>query len=91
MNILEKANEIIFKRGEEKQREYGPMDESLSKAAEVASILCNKEITTEDFYKCMIALKVSRMAYNVKKDTMLDAVGYMAALDDYKNGGYDEK
>lgn len=90
MNILKKANEIIFERSEEKQREYGPFSESMDNAAKVASILCNKEITTEDFYKCMIALKVSRMSYNTKKDTMLDCVGYISALDDFKNGGYEK-
>lgn len=90
MNILEKANQIIFDRAEEKQREYGPFDKSMESAAKVASILCNKEISTEDFYKCMVALKVSRMAFNTKKDTMLDCVGYIAALDDFKNGGYEK-
>lgn len=89
MNILKKANSIIFERDEESDRQYGPFDESMAKAALVASALTNKEITTEDFYKCMIALKISRMAYNTKKDTMLDCVGYIAALDDLKNGGYD--
>ena len=89
-NILLKSNEIIFTRKEEKERQYGPLAESLSDAAKVASILCKKKITTEDFYKCMIALKISRIGYNVKKDTMLDAVGYIAALDDYVNGGYDK-
>jgi len=88
-NILLKANEIIFGRKEEKQRQYGPIDESISKAARMASEMCNKEITTEDFYKCVIALKMSRMAYNTKKDTMLDCVGYISALDSYKNGGYE--
>lgn len=90
MNILKKAQEIIFDRKEEKERQYGNIDDSISKAALVASELCDKEITTEDFYKCMIALKVSRMAYNTKKDTMLDCVGYIAALDNFKNGGYDK-
>ena len=70
-------------------RQYGHIDDSIAKAARVASELCNKEITTEDFYKCMIALKVSRMAYNTKKDTMLDCVGYIAALDNFKNNGYE--
>lgn len=90
MNILKKAQEIIFDRKEEKERQYGNIDDSIRKAAFVASELCNKEITAEDFYKCMIALKVSRMAYNTKKDTMLDCVGYIAALDNFKNGGYDK-
>lgn len=82
-NILEQANDIIFKRDEEKDRQYGPFSDSMSKAARVATEMCNKEITTEDFFKCMIALKISRMAYNHKHDTMLDAIGYIAGLDDY--------
>lgn len=82
-NILEQANDIIFKRDEEKDRQYGPFSDSIAKAARVATEMCNKEITTEDFFKCMIALKISRMAYNHKHDTMLDAIGYVAGLDDY--------
>ena len=90
MNILKKAQEIIFDRKEEKERQYGNIDESMTKAALFASEICNKTITTEDLYKCMIALKISRMSYNTKKDTMLDCVGYIAALDNFKNGGYDK-
>jgi len=85
MNILEKANKIINLRAEEKERQYGPFDKSMQKAAIVATELCNKKITTEDFYKCMIALKISRMAYNLKEDTLLDAVAYIGALNNYKN------
>lgn len=85
MNILEEANKIVNLRAEEKEREYGPFDESMKKASVIASELCEKKITTEDFYKCMIALKISRMAYNLKEDTLLDAVGYIAALNNYSN------
>jgi len=83
MSILLKAHAITHERKEEKQRQYGPFDESMAKAARVASELCNKHISTEDFYKCMVALKISRMAYNTKEDTMLDAVAYISALDEY--------
>lgn len=83
MSILLKAHSIIHDRDEEKQRQYGPFDKSMSKAARVASELCNKHITTEDFYKCMIALKISRMAYNLKEDTLMDAAGYISALDEF--------
>jgi hypothetical protein len=85
MNILEEANKIINLRAEEKERQYGPFKESMQKAAIVATELCNKKITTEDFYKCMIALKISRMAYNLKEDTLLDAVAYIGALNNYEN------
>jgi len=83
MSILLKAHNIAHNRSEEKERQYGPFDESMTKAARIASELCNKQITPEDFYKCMVALKISRMAYNMKEDTMLDAVAYISALDEY--------
>lgn len=83
MNILKKANEIVNERSEEKAREYGPFSDSLRKAAVIATELCNKDISTEDFYKCLIALKMSRMAYNLKEDTLLDAAAYIGALDNY--------
>jgi hypothetical protein len=83
MNILEKANEIVNQRSEEKEREYGPFDKSMSNAASIASVLCDKAITPEDFYKCMIALKISRMASNLKEDTLLDCVAYIGALNNF--------
>ena len=89
-NILLEANQIINVRAEEKERMYGPFEESMEKAANVASVLCNKDITTEDFYKCLIALKISRMAYNLKEDTMLDSVAYIAALDNYNKKNKNE-
>ena len=82
MNILIKANEIVFERSEEKEREYGPFEEGMGKAAEIASIMCNKEITTIDMYNCMIALKLSRESYNHKEDNLLDAVAYIASLNE---------
>ena len=85
MNILEEANKIINLRAEEKERQYGPFSKSMEKAATIASELCNKKITAIDFYKCMIALKVSRMAYNLKDDTLVDAVAYIGALNNYKD------
>jgi hypothetical protein len=81
-NILEEANDIIFNRKEEVNRQYGPFIESMKKSAKFASKLCGKKITTEDFFKCMIALKISRLSYNTKHDTILDAIGYLAGLDE---------
>lgn len=85
MNLLQKAHEIVDLRAEEKEREYGPFDESLKKVATISSELCNKEITTEDVYKVLISLKLSRMSYNHKFDTYLDMISYIAALYNFKN------
>jgi len=43
MNILLKANEIVFERKQEKEREYGPFEEGMFKASKIATELCNKE------------------------------------------------
>ena len=85
MNILEKANEIVNLRTEEKERMYGPFEEGMSKAAKIASLLSSKEINTNDMYNCMIALKLSRQSYSNKEDNLLDAVAYLGSLNNYLN------
>lgn len=82
-NILLEANDIIFERQEEKQREYGPIDESLHDASEVASMIQNRTFTTDDVYAVLIGLKISRMRWNKKHDTFLDGIGYLAAYEAY--------
>lgn len=83
MNILQEAMKIMDARSEEKDRQYGPFDESLERAAIIATQLTGKEISAIDFMKCMIALKLSRMRYNLKEDTMLDSVAYIHGLNEY--------
>lgn len=85
-NILERANDIINKRSEEKERQYGPFIECNKRAAEIATILCNKEITTEDIYKFQIALKLARESFAHKEDNLLDLVAYIGALNNFHEG-----
>ena len=85
MNILKKANEIINKRSEEKERMYGPFEEGMERAAMIASGCTGKTITAQDMYICMVALKLSRQSYNHKEDNLLDAVAYLGSLNNYNN------
>ena len=85
MSTLEEAHEILIKRSQEREREYGPMADSIERAAKIASELCNKEITPQDMFKCMVALKLSRIAHRVKRDSVVDACAYLAALEDYES------
>jgi len=85
MNILQKADQIINERSEEKEREYGSFSEGMERAAVIASAATGKKITADDMYMCMVALKLSRQSYNHKEDNLLDAVAYLAALNNYKN------
>lgn len=85
MNILEKANEIVFSRSEEKERQYGDFIEGMGKAAEIAALISGHQFTIDDMYISMIALKLSRQSYNHKEDNLLDAVAYIASWNEYKN------
>jgi len=85
MNILEIANEIINNRSEEKERMYGPFSEGMERAAMIASGATGKQFTAQDMYMCLVALKLSRQSYNHKEDNLLDAVAYLAALNNYEN------
>ena len=85
MNILEEANNIVNKRSEEKARMYGPFSEGMDRAAMIMRGMTGKDITGEDMYAALVALKLSRHSYNYnyKEDNLLDAVAYLGALDNH--------
>jgi len=87
--ILEQANEIVFERAEEKERQYGPFEEGMERAAMIASGATGKDFTAKDVYMCLVALKLSRESYNHKEDNVLDAIAYLASYKKYvdKNNG----
>lgn len=85
MNILKKADDIINNRSEEKQRMYGPFSDGMKRAALIASACTGKDLTAKDMYMAMVALKLSRESYNHKEDNLLDAVAYLAALNNFEN------
>ena len=84
-NILKQADAIVHERAEEKERQYGPFAESMGRAAELFNAMSppGETITTEGMYRALIALKLSRLAYSYKEDTLLDAVAYLGALNDF--------
>jgi hypothetical protein len=85
-NILEEANKIVNERSEEKERQYGPFSECNSRAARIASVLSDKQITVKDMYNMQIALKLARESWSHKEDNLLDAVAYIGALNNYLEG-----
>lgn len=84
-NILIQANKIVNERSEEKEREYGDFSEGMDRAAAILSGMVGEEIDAIFMFKAMIALKLSRESYKHKTDNLLDAVAYIAALDNYIN------
>lgn len=84
-NILERANEIVNERSEEKEREYGAFSEGFERAAQIASGMTGRTWTADDMFCAMIALKFSRQSYNFKEDNLLDAAAYIGAWQNYIN------
>ena len=84
-NILKKADQIVNKRSEEKERQYGPFKESMERATALYNLMSPKsqQITTAGMYRAMIALKLSREAYSHKEDNLLDAVAYIGSMNEY--------
>lgn len=80
MDVLKKADEIMNLRSEEKDREYGGFVDSITRAAKIANEMCDVSITAETLCKCLVALKLGRLKYNMKDDTFVDAVAYLDGL-----------
>lgn len=90
MNILEKANEIVNVRSEEKDRQYGSFSEGMEICAQLASLMRNKEFDAEDAFAMLVALKFSREHFNHKEDNLLDAAAYIGAWNNYINEQIDK-
>ena len=84
MNILKKAQEIIYERSEEKERQYGPMSLCNKKASTIATVLCRKKISTRDIYMMQISLKLARESHSHKEDNLLDLVAYVSGYNNYE-------
>lgn len=87
MNILEKADQIVNHRSEEKERRYGPFNKSMERAAAIYNAASpeNEQISVQGMYRALIALKLSREAYSHREDNLLDAVAYIGAMNNYIN------
>ena len=85
-NILDRANKIVNERAEEKDRQYGPFAESIERACALYNLMSDKsqQLTPESIFKVLVALKLSREAYNHKEDNLLDAVAYIGAWNNYR-------
>lgn len=71
------ADRIVNKRADGRDASYGGFTKTMTIMSRIATELCQKEITLDDAYKIMIALKLSRMAQvTPTHDTFTDLIGY---------------
>ena len=83
VNILDAANKIVNERSEEKDRQYGSFSKSMDRMRDIFNSMTGHNLSTEDMYTAMIALKMSRQRHAHKEDNLLDAVAYLGALNNY--------
>lgn len=83
MNILNAADEIVNHRSEEKERQYGPFEESMEKMKDIFNGISGLDLETKHMYQAMIALKLSRESYRHKEDNLLDLVAYIGAMNNH--------
>lgn len=82
-NILQQAHEIVYNRSEEKERNYGDFFESMRRMALLYSTMTGETYNVKNMYMAMVALKLSREAFKHKEDNILDAIAYLASMNDY--------
>jgi hypothetical protein len=84
-NILKRADDIVNHRSEEKERQYGHFYSCMTRAASIFNLInpYSTQLTTQEMYKAMIAMKLAREGFKHKEDNLLDAVAYMGSLNDY--------
>lgn len=86
MNILKKADQIVNERSEEKERQYGPFNETMDRMRDLFNLMTGLKLETKHMFQALIALKLSREAYAHKEDNLLDAVAYIGAMNNYLEG-----
>lgn len=88
-NILERANDIVNNQSEEKERQYGPFEDTMDHMRDIFNAMTGLNLTTKHMYIAMIAMKFSRERHTHKTDNLLDAVAYIGSMDNYENNhGY---
>lgn len=85
MSILQQADEIVNKRSEETDRQYGPFSEGMERAAMIFNGMTGLHLGAEHMFKALVALKLSRESYQHKRDNLLDAAAYIQGLENYIN------
>lgn len=79
-NILERANDIVYNRSEEKTRQYGEFAEVMQKTADMYNTMTGQNISTADTYKFMMVHKLVREGNSHKEDNLLDLCAYAGQL-----------
>lgn len=74
INILSRCIEIA----KDRQAQYGKATKSITDAVDILKTVFNITLTEREFCNVLIALKLSRLKYKFKADSMQDIINYIA-------------
>ena len=78
-NILDKAKEVLFG---DRDTDYGDFIQNFKEISQIATVLCRKELTSEDCCRVLMAVKLAREGYKHKEDNLIDLCGYANILNE---------
>jgi len=85
MDMIMQRNEILKKAKSkingDRHKDYGEAYENHQNIARLWSVILQKEITADQVYQCMIAVKLGRLIHSPNhEDSAIDICGYGALL-----------
>lgn len=83
MNILEKADQIVNHRSEEKERQYGPFNDCMDDMRNIFNAMTGLNLSTKNMFQAMIAMKLAREKHSHREDNLLDSAAYIGAMNNY--------
>jgi|TARA_R100001086_G_scaffold250018_1_gene192637 hypothetical protein len=74
-DILKEAEQLV---NGDRAKDYGDAYVNHKRIADMWSVIFEKEVTVRQVILCMIAVKMSRLMHETKKDSWVDICGYSA-------------
>ena len=62
----------------ERQIQYGKAEEGIQSACDIFNSISGIKLSVKDFCMVLVSLKLSRLKYNYKEDSMVDIINYVA-------------
>ena len=78
MSILHEAHGLVHG---DRGKDYGHPFDDLGRTAAMWTALLGVPVTAEKVAMCMVALKLSRLCNEYKRDSVVDVAGYAEVLD----------
>ena len=79
--LLDIVKDLIYS---ERAKQYGSFEENMRKISAIFFELTDISLTEEECGYFLVSLKLARQGTKHKRDNLIDAVGYIALIDDMK-------